>query len=140
KADLRLLTLAIQELHAIAALEGGNTIALATGGGGDLNDQSLDDVQRLPGMHAGGEETQRQREDEQGGKRGARSAPGCGRRDHAASSPDARMPCWRKSARTSGRRPRNSTKASRASRLPPRLRMESRKHCAVLRSNTPFSS
>src|SRR6185437_11883309 len=140
KLDLRLLPLATQDLHAIAALEGGNPIALAAGGAADSDDQLLDDVQRLPGMHAGGDQSQGQREDEQGGNRGARSARSCARRGHAASSPGARMPCWRKSARTSGRRPRNSTKASRASRLPPRLRMESRKRCAVRRSNTPFSS
>ena len=37
------------------------------------------------------------------------------------------MPCCFSSARTSGRRPRNSTNASSGSRLPPRARIESRK-------------
>ena len=49
-------------------------------------------------------------------------------------------PCWRSSAFTSGGRPRNSTNASSALRLPPADRMASRKRCATPRSNTPCSS
>src|SRR5688572_11259063 len=49
-------------------------------------------------------------------------------------------PCWRSSALTSGGRPRKSTKASSALRLPPCERIESRKRCATARSNTPRSS
>ena len=40
-------------------------------------------------------------------------------------------PCWRSSAFTSGGRPRNSTNASSALRLPPCDRMASRKRCAT---------
>jgi len=58
----------------------------------------------------------------------------CRRAFHAA------IPVCLSSARTSGSRPRNRTKASIASKLPPLLRIESRKRVAVAPSNTPACS
>src|ERR1700733_2846328 len=52
----------------------------------------------------------------------------------------AAIPVCLSSALTAGSRPRNRTKASIASTLPPLLRIESRNRDAVAPSNTPASS
>jgi len=61
--DLRLFPLAIQDLHAIAALDGGNALTLTTGGTGDSDDQLLDDIHGLCGAHASAGDEERKRED-----------------------------------------------------------------------------
>src|SRR6185295_13752246 len=62
------------------------------------------------------------------------------RRDLHCRVAGAEMPDWRRSASSSGGRPRNSTNASSALRLPPTARIARRKRSAVARSNRPASS
>src|SRR5262249_19163188 len=120
------LALALEKLQLVPAFDLTDPLPLAARCARDVHHQLLDHVDRLGTRALPCEGERKQAE------RGGGSQP--------ASCPVARFPCCFSSARMSGRRPRTSTKASSASRLPPRARMASRKRCAVSRSNTPFSS
>src|ERR1700716_3928078 len=72
---------------------------------------------------------------------GRRRDPGCQQRQQQQGQAfHAAIPVCLSSGRTSRSRPRNRTKASIASKLPPRARIESRNRAAVAPSNTPASS
>src|SRR6267154_1482470 len=122
-----LIILALEEVPLVAALDLADAFAVLSGRVRDPDHQLLDDVDRFAVRLAG--RLGAHRWDCESERQGPQQ-----RWPHAANSPGARIPCCFSNARTSGRRPRNSMKASSASRLPPRVRIASRKRWAVLLS------
>src|SRR5580704_1171697 len=119
QADLGVLAVDAQGVDAGSGMQGGKPLALAVLFGVDAEHEFIAD---------------------EGGRRAGARCRQHQHRQQGSREPHAAIPVCLSSARTSGSRPRNRTKASIASKLPPLLRIESRKRVAVAPSNTPASS